>query len=75
MDTVCESEMAIKMGELGGIGIIHRYLSIEDQAEEVNRVKSHHDFVIWEHCYCSPHRTSFDSRRLDGRPKRILGYG
>ena len=37
MDTVCESEMAIKMAELGGIGIIHRYLSIEDQAEDTFR--------------------------------------
>jgi len=38
MDTVCESEMAIKMMEKGGLGVIHRFMSIEQQKEEVKRV-------------------------------------
>lgn len=41
MDTVCESEMAIALGRLGGLGVIHRFLSIEDQAKEVAEVKKH----------------------------------
>lgn len=40
MDTVCESEMAIEMGRLGGIGIIHRFLTIEAQAAMVEVVKA-----------------------------------
>lgn len=39
MDTVCESRMAIALGRLGGLGIIHRFLSIEKQAKEVALVK------------------------------------
>lgn len=39
MDTVCESEMAIALGKLGGLGIIHRFMTIENQAKEVKRVK------------------------------------
>lgn len=39
MDTVCDSEMAIAMAELGGVGIIHRFMTIEEQAGQVKRVK------------------------------------
>lgn len=41
MDTVTESELAITLAKLGGIGIIHRNLSVNDQADEVNKVKTH----------------------------------
>jgi IMP dehydrogenase len=40
MDTVCESPMAIALGRLGGLGVIHRFLSIEDQVAEVAKVKA-----------------------------------
>jgi len=39
MDTICESGMAIALGRLGGLGVIHRFLSIEDQAKEIVKVK------------------------------------
>ncbi|MDO8572130.1 MAG: IMP dehydrogenase, partial [bacterium] len=38
MDTVTESEMAIALARLGGIGIIHRFMSIEENVEEIKRV-------------------------------------
>src|SRR5947207_11532498 len=38
MDMICESEMAIAMGVLGGLGIIHRYMSLADQVNEVEKV-------------------------------------
>lgn len=39
MDTICESKMAIAIGKLGGLGIIHRFLTIEHEAEEVRKVR------------------------------------
>lgn len=39
MDTVCDSRLAIRLGEMGGIGVIHRNLTIEGEAGEVNKVK------------------------------------
>jgi IMP dehydrogenase len=39
MDTVTESKMAIKMAQLGGLGVIHRNLSIKEQVEEIKKVK------------------------------------
>ena len=46
MDTVCEHEMAIAMAELGGIGILHRFMPIQTQADEVRRVKDAGDLVV-----------------------------
>jgi IMP dehydrogenase len=39
MDTICEKEMAIAIGKLGGLGVIHRFMTKEEQAEQVREVK------------------------------------
>ena len=57
MDTVTESSMAIAMARAGGIGIIHRFLPIDKQADEVRRVKRAENFVIEEPYACSPQAT------------------
>jgi|TARA_B110000438_G_scaffold235512_1_gene232266 IMP dehydrogenase len=46
MDTVTESRMSIALGELGGIGIIHKNLSIEAQSSEVKRVKKYESGIV-----------------------------
>lgn len=41
MNTVCEKEMAIKMSLLGGVGVIHRYMTVADQAAQIKAVKKY----------------------------------
>lgn len=46
MDTVTEAEMAIAMAHAGGIGILHRFLPVKDQVEEVKKVKRSESFIV-----------------------------
>lgn len=46
MDTVCEAEMAIALGEIGGVGMIHRFMPVTDQADMVRQVKKHEGVVV-----------------------------
>jgi IMP dehydrogenase len=62
MDTVTEWRMAVTMARLGGIGIIHRFLSIEDQVAEVEKVKRIENFRIERPYTLTPAATLRDAR-------------
>ncbi len=72
MDTVTEHRMAIAMARQGGIGIIHKNMSIEAQAEEVDKVKRSENGVITDPFFLSPEHTLQDAEELM-RKFRISG--
>ena len=72
MDTVTESQMAIAIAREGGLGIIHKNMSIEKQAENVDKVKRSEHGVITDPFSLSPDNTIQDADELMGR-YRISG--
>ncbi|WP_020063158.1 IMP dehydrogenase [Bacillus sp. 123MFChir2] len=72
MDTVTEAEMAIAMARQGGIGIIHKNMSIEQQAEQVDKVKRSESGVITDPFFLTPDHQVYDAEHLMGK-YRISG--
>ncbi|KKB33326.1 IMP dehydrogenase [Bacillus thermotolerans] len=72
MDTVTEAEMAIAMARQGGLGIIHKNMSIEQQAEQVDKVKRSESGVITDPFFLTPEHQVFDAEHLMGK-YRISG--
>ena len=72
MDTVTESELAIAIAREGGVGVIHKNMSIEKQASEVERVKRSENGVIRDPFFLAPENTVFEADQLMAR-YRISG--
>ncbi|MBI6873855.1 IMP dehydrogenase [Clostridium aciditolerans] len=79
MDTVTEAKMAIAMAREGGIGIVHKNMTIEQQAAEVDRVKRQENGVITNPFFLSPDNTINDALavmskyRISGVPITVNG--
>src|SRR6202040_3975563 len=72
MDTVTESHLAIALAQQGGIGIVHRNMSVERQAEEVDRVKRSESGMIIDPIPIAPEKKISDALELMKR-YRISG--
>lgn len=72
MDTVTEAEMAIAMARQGGLGIIHKNMTIEQQAEQVDKVKRSESGVITDPFFLTPDHQVYDAEHLMGK-YRISG--
>ncbi len=67
MDTVTETKMAIAIAREGGIGVIHKNMSIEAQAEEVDKVKRSENGVIVNPFFLGPEHFVYDANELMGK--------
>jgi len=73
MDTVTEGRMAIAMAQAGGMGVIHRNLTIEEQARDVRRVKRFESGIVYNPITLTAHQTLADARALMER-YRVTGF-
>ena len=64
MDTVTESGMAIALAREGGIGIIHRFMTIEDQVDEVLKVKRSESVMIEQPYTIRSNMTVYDAKKM-----------
>ena len=69
MDTVTEADMAISMARQGGFGVIHKNMSIDEQAEMVDRVKRSESGVITNPFFLTPEHQVYDAEHLMGKFK------
>ncbi|QQK74168.1 IMP dehydrogenase [Salicibibacter cibarius] len=67
MDTVTEADMAIAMAREGGLGVIHKNMSVEEQAEMVDMVKRSESGVITNPFFLTPDRQVYDAEHLMGK--------
>ncbi len=67
MDTVTESRMAITMAQAGGMGVIHKNLTVDEQAREVRRVKRFESGIVYNPVTLRPDQTLADARALTER--------
>ena len=80
MDTVTESDLAIALAQEGGIGIIHKNMSIADQTREVDKVKRSENGIITDPITLPPDETVGTARRImeqhkiSGVPITVNGY-
>ncbi|WP_417597003.1 IMP dehydrogenase [Pararhodobacter oceanensis] len=73
MDTVTEARMAIAMAQTGGMGVVHRNLGVDEQAEEVRRVKRFESGIVYNPITLRPDQTLEDAQALADRFK-VTGF-
>lgn len=73
MDTVTEARMAIAMAQAGGMGILHRNLSLEEQQQQVRRVKRFESGIVYNPVTLSPTQTLADAKALQTK-YRVTGF-
>ncbi len=73
MDTVTEARMAIAMAQAGGMGVLHRNLSIDEQQAQVRQVKRFESGIVYNPITLSPDQTLADAKALQDRYK-ITGF-
>jgi IMP dehydrogenase len=73
MDTVTESQMAICMAQAGGMGVVHRNLSVEEQSREIRRVKRFESGIVYNPITLTANQTLADAKALQER-YRVTGF-
>ncbi|MEM6406980.1 MAG: IMP dehydrogenase [Pseudomonadota bacterium] len=73
MDTVTEARMAIAMAQAGGIGVVHRNLSVDEQSQQIRRVKRFESGIVYNPVTLSSDQTLADAKALQERYK-VSGF-